>query len=185
MNVYDFDRTIYDGNCSVAFFRYALKQNLLLLRFLPKQAWGFLLSGLKCISKTRQQEYFFCFLSAIDGEAVVEDFWNHNGHRIFSWYLKRQKVNDMVISAAPEFLLRPICQRLGIGHLIASRVDPHSGKFSGKICSGKEKLRRLRAEDPQTRIDHLYAHSRTDLPLAQIAGRAYLVDKGNIKKWDR
>lgn len=184
MNVYDFDGTIYDGDSSVDFFLYALKRKPSLLRYAPRQAWGFLLYGLKQIRKTELKEYFFCFLSGIDAEKLAEDFWNQNHHRIYKWYLDQQQPDDIIISASPEFLLKPICQRLGIHHLIASTVDAQSGKFSGENCRGAEKVQRLAAEYHVTRIDNFYSDSHSDLPLAQIADKAFLIVDGNVRKWE-
>ena len=184
MNVYDFDGTIYDGDSSVDFFLYALKRKPSLLRYAPRQACGFLLYGLKRISKTKLKEYFFSFLSGIDAEKLAEDFWNQNHHRIYKWYLDQQQPDDIIISASPEFLLKPICRRLGIHHLIASTVDAQSGKFSGENCRGAEKVQRLAKEYNVTQIDNFYSDSHSDLPLAQIANNAFLIVNGNARKWE-
>ena len=79
------------------------------------------------------------------------------------------------------FLLRPVCGRLGVS-LIATEVDPASGRFSGRNCSGEEKVRRFRREYPDGNIDEFYTDSKKDLPLAAIAGRAYLVRKNKIRE---
>ena len=76
MNVYDFDGTIYNGDSTVDFYLFALKRKPSLIRYLPKQLWGFVLYGLKRINKTQLKEYFFSFLPAIDAETLVEAFWN-------------------------------------------------------------------------------------------------------------
>ena len=185
MNVYDFDGTIYDGDSTVDFFLYALKQKPFLIRYGFKQAMGFLLYGLKRISKTELKEYFFCFLPAIDAEKMADDFWKQNHHKVFKWYLDQQKEDDILISASPEFLLKPICKTLGIRHLIASKVDVRSGRFTGKNCRGKEKVQRLESEYHVTHIDQFYSDSSSDLPLAQIADQAFMVVKGRVTKWDR
>lgn len=183
MNVFDFDGTIYAGDSTVDFFLYALKQKPTILRYVPKQVWGFLLYGLKRISKTELKEYFFSFLSGIYAEKMSEDFWNQNHHKIYRWYLDQQEPDDIIISASPEFLLKPICQRLGVHHLIASKVDTCSGRFSGENCRGSEKVRRLEAEYHVTRIDNFYSDSYSDFPLKQIADKAFLIIDGNVRKW--
>ena len=184
MNVYDFDGTIYDGDSTVDFFLYAMKRKPGLARCLPKQLWGFVLYGTKQIDKTRLKEYFFCFLLAINAGELTESFWNQNQHKIFDWYLKQQKQDDIIISASPKFLLQPICKRLGIRHLIASEVDPDTGIFTGENCRGLEKVRRLEAEYNVTHIDSFYSDSYSDLPLAKIADKAFLVEKGMVKEWN-
>ena len=37
MNVYDFDKTIYNGDSTLDFYIFSIKKNLLLLRYFPKQ----------------------------------------------------------------------------------------------------------------------------------------------------
>lgn len=184
MKVYDFDGTIYDGDSTVDFFLYALKRKPALACYIPKQAWGCLLYGLKRISKTELKEYFFSFLSGMDAQKLTESFWNKNHHKVYKWYLDQKQPDDIIISASPEFLLKPICQRLGICHLIASRVDTQSGKFSGENCKGEEKVRRLATEYQVTHIDSFYSDSRSDLPLAKIADKAYLVKNGDLINWE-
>lgn len=183
MNVFDFDGTIYAGDSTVDFFLYALKQKPTILRYAPKQAWGFLLYGLKRISKTKLKEYFFSFLSGIYAEKMSEDFWDQNHHKIYRWYLDQQQPDDLIISASPEFLLKPICQRLDIHHLIASKVDVQTGKFFGENCRGQVKVQRLESEYNVIYIDSFYSDSLSDLPLAEIADKAFLVNKGMVREW--
>ena len=183
MNVYDFDGTIYNGDSTIDFFLYAMKWKPALVRYLPKQLWGFVLYGIKRIDKTRLKEYFFCFLPTINAEELAESFWDQNQDKIFDWYLNQQKQDDIIISASPKFLLMPICSRLGISHLIASEVDPQTGMFTGENCRGQEKVRRLEAEYNITHIDSFYSDSHSDLPLAKIADKAFLVEKEMVTEW--
>jgi len=184
MNVYDFDGTIYNGDSTVDFFLFALKRKPSLLLNVPRQAFGFVLYGLKRIKKTQLKEYFFSFLQKIDADELLEAFWAQHQHKVFPWYQAQQQTDDIIISASPDFLLSPICRKLGINHLIASRVDPKSGKFLGENCRGEEKVRRLAAEYNVIRIDKFYSDSRSDLPLAQLAEQPFFVKKGTISKWD-
>ncbi len=184
MNVYDFDGTIYSGDSTVDFFKYVLKSNPLLLRYLPKQLWGALLFAIGRIDKTVFKEYFFCFLTAIDTEKSVEAFWDRNQDRIYAWYLQQKREDDIIISASPEFLLAPVCRRLGVGCLLASRVDARSGAFKGENCRGEEKVRRLELACGAVHVEAFYSDSLSDSPLARIAEKAYLVQKGCVKEWE-
>ena len=184
MNVYDFDGTIYNGDSTIDFFLYTIRKNPCALRCLPRQVLGFALYGFKKIGKTELKEFFFSFLSEIDAEHLVCEFWEEKKHGIFDWYLQQQHADDIIISASPEFLLKPICRKLGIRHLIASCVDSKTGKFSGENCRGAEKVRRLAAEYNITHIDKFYSDSDSDLPLAQIADQAFLIKKGKITQWN-
>lgn len=183
MNVYDFDRTIYNGDSTVDFFLYSLKNNPALLCYFPKQALGFLLYFFKRINKTQMKEYFFSFLNGIDCQRMVDSFWEQKQDKIYDWYRKQQKQDDIIISASPTFLLKPVCSSIGVQYLIASEVDPKTGIFTGENCRGQEKVKRLAAVYHITHIDSLYSDSRSDLPLVNIADTAFLVRKGVVKKW--
>lgn len=183
MNVYDFDGTIYAGDSTVDFYFYALRKKPGILCYLPKQAKGFLLYKARKITKTQMKEYFYSFLQGIQAEEMLSDFWMQHEKKIYRWYKKQHRENDLVISASPEFLLRPICQKLGIGNLIASVVDASSGKYTGKNCRGEEKVNRFRKIYPCEEIENFYSDSLSDQPLADLAQGAFLIQKGKVTSW--
>ncbi len=183
MNVYDFDGTIYNGDSSVDFFLYAIRRKPSVLRYVPKQIAGFVLYGIKKIDKTELKKYFFSFLRGVDGEALSKEFWTSNYDKIFDWYLKQQAEDDIIISASPDFLLKPICEQLGIRHLIASKVDPKTGMFASENCRGAEKVNRLREKYGVTHIENFYSNSLSDLPLAELADNAFLIKNGVVMEW--
>ena len=51
--VYDFDNTVYDGDSSIDFFLFSLKNHKSLIRFFPLQSIGFILMKLKLINKEK------------------------------------------------------------------------------------------------------------------------------------
>ena len=184
MNIYDFDGTIYSGDSTVDFVLYSLKKHPALCRFLPGTGWAFALYALKKIDKTAMKERFYRMLSGYDAEGLLEEFWDKHQHKIFHWYPGQHQDTDIIISASPEFLLKPICRQLGIQHLIASRVDSRTGKYTGKNCWGPEKPIRLKEELGYTHCDNFYSDSYSDQPLAEIADKAFIVEKdGSITDW--
>lgn len=183
MNVYDFDGTIYAGDSTVDFYRFALMRQPGLLRLLPGQMGGILLYLAGQKSRTQMKVCFFRFLPQIDGEALAEEFWHSHSARIRPWYRSRQQSGDVIISASPEFLLRPICRELGVAHLIASPVDVRTGEFLGENCRGEEKLRRFRLAFGDAPIDEFYSDSASDLPLARQAQHAFLVKSCLPQPW--
>lgn len=179
MNVYDFDGTIYDGDSSRDFYFYCLKRQPSIAWRIPAQAAGILLYATKIISKTKGKELFFSFLKSLDDiDTLVDDFWACHSQRIKTWYLKQAKEDDLIISASPDFLLKPICKKLGVD-CIASIVNPHMGKFIGKNCYGQEKAIRFNIAYPNDSIDCFYSDSLSDWPLAELAKDPYLIS-GNI-----
>ena len=177
MNVYDFDQTIYRRDSTADFYFYCLARRPWIAFLLPMQGFHFARYLLGRISKTAFKERFYRFFTKVpDMDAWVEDFWRTHRGGISAWYLAQQRADDLVISASPEFLLRPICRELGISHLLASRVDPKTGKYTGKNCHGREKVRRLRAAFPGAEVGEFCSDSLSDTPLAELAGKSYIIN---------
>jgi HAD superfamily phosphoserine phosphatase-like hydrolase len=184
LNVYDFDCTIYDGDCTRDFYAYCLSNRWSLARFWPAQAWAFLLYALGLIDKTRCKERFFVFFRGLpDMDNFVYDFWRRRIGRIKHFYQVWQKPDDLIISASPDFLVRQACRRLGIANLIASEVDYRTGKFVGANCYGEEKVRRFIANYPRGEVDGFFSDSLSDTPMARLAKRSYLVRKNQVVPW--
>ena len=186
MNIYDFDGTLYSGDSTMDFLKFSLKKHPALVRFLPGIGWAALrYYGFHVIEKTDMKERFYRIFSGYDPEGLLEEFWDLHQHKLFPWYAgKQQREDDIIISASPEFLLKPICKRLGIKHLIASRVDSRTGKYTGKNCHGADKVLRLEEELGITHCDRFYSDAYSDQPMAQIADEAFLVKKdGSITPW--
>lgn len=184
LNVFDFDDTIYDGDSSIDFYLFCLKNNILLIRYLPIQLYGMIAYKLRIKSKEYFKEKYFSFLKGIqDIDTVVEKFWNCNNKRI-RLYLLKNKQNIVIISASPDFLLEPIGRQIGANKVIATRVNRTTGEFISKNCYGKEKVNRLNREYKNYIISEFYSDSSTDKYLAQVAKRSFLVKKGKIVEWD-
>lgn len=183
MNVYDFDKTIYDGDSTVDFYKYCLcVKPFIIFRFPLLTAVRFMFdSGKKQLFKER----FYRFLRAFsDIDKTVDCFWDIHQTKIKLWYLEKQKPDDVVISASPDFLLKPICSRLGINELMASVVDKKTGRYSGINCWGQEKVRRFYERFENGKIDSFYSDSYSDAPLAKISKQAYIVKNDKITAWD-
>ena len=182
--VYDFDKTIYDGDATVHFFLHcARRYPRIALDFLLGSCWHFLGMGLRLIEKTRAKERFYRFLSFVpDMEAELLVFWASHAHRIKRWYLEAHRADNLIISASPAFLLEPICQKLHV-ELIASLVDPRTGQALGPNCHGEEKVRRMRTACPDIQVEAFYSDARSDAPLAKLADAAYFVRGTRLKPW--
>lgn len=184
LNVFDFDNTIYDGDSSIDFYLFTLKKNPLLIRYLPIQLYGMLLYKLNIKSKEYFKEKYFSFLKGIDNiNEEVREFWNENLKKIKSNLINNKK-NIVVISASPEFLLEPICKKIGTERLIATKVDKSTGKFYSKNCYGKEKVERLNKEYEEYNIKEFYSDSKSDKYLAEISENSFLINKDRILDWN-
>lgn len=179
MNVYDFDGTIYDGDSTLDFYLFCLaKKPYIIFRFPLFHALKYVITRR---GKLEFKERFYRFLRAFDDiDRMVERFWDISFCKIKDWYLLQKKETDVVISASPEFLLAPACKRLGILSPIASRVDKKTGLYSGLNCHGEEKVRRFYEKLEGGKIDSFYSDSKSDVPLALLAQKAYMVKKDKI-----
>lgn len=184
MNVYDFDKTIYEGDCTLDFWRCSVRRYPRTLRAFPLALYAG--GAYRCgfYSKERFKETFYRFLRYIpDIGDAVQYFWDIHASKMSAWYLKQMRGDDLIISASPEFLISELCARLEVRY-IASKVDPLTGKLEGPNCAGVEKVRRFTAEYPGAEIERFYSDSKTDEPLARLANEAYFVQNGCITSWD-
>ena len=184
MNAYDFDKTIYDGDSTADFYLFSLKRHKKIITLAPSLLGSVMKFYIfKKGTKTDFKQVMYRFLRYCDIDKDVADFWRMNKSRIKNFYLKQKRDDDVIISASPEFLLEPIINELGIGTLMASRVDKHTGEYDGINCHGKEKVRRFYEKFPDVRIDEFYSDSYSDTPLAEIADKAYIVKGEELSEW--
>ncbi len=184
LNVYDFDYTLYGGESGTAFYKFCLKRHYGLFIHWPRQAWGWIGKHILGKDNTWMKQRYYSFFKGVDTIAMAEEFWDANMDRIRTWYKGLHRDDDLVITASPEFLIRPVCERLGIKRLIASQVDPRTGKTLGPNCRDWQKVVRYRREFGDTPIENFYSDSYADSPLARMAARAYMIVDGEITDWD-
>lgn len=184
MNVYDFDKTIFYPDSSVTFFFYCLRRYPgAVLRVFP----GIVSAGVRYARKTittkQLKEKLFAFLRFLPNpEYVVKAFWDEHFAGIGDWYLPRKREDDLIVTASPAFLVDEAGRRLGVS-VIGTQMDIRSGRIDGQNCHDEEKVRRFRAAFPEAQIEEFYSDSRSDDPMAALAARAFLVNKGTLHPW--
>ena len=184
MNVYDFDRTIYNGDSTVDFYFFCMWRHKKILLLLPSLLFAYLKYYVfKKGNKTEFKESMYKFLRFCDTDKDVEDFWKTHISKIKKWYIAQRKADDVIISASPEFLLLPCGELVGF-KVIASKVCSNSGKYDGENCYYNEKVNRFIKEYPNDNINEFYSDHYSDEPLANIAQKAYIVDKDTITPWN-
>jgi HAD superfamily hydrolase (TIGR01490 family) len=89
-----------------------------------------------------------------------------------------------VISASIENWVAPWCHSMGIGHIIATRLETDSyglltGYFSTKNCYGQEKVVRLLEKEPDRNMYTLfvYGDSRGDKELMAFADKSWYIGR--------
>ena len=124
VNLYDFDDTIYDGDSTIDFYLFCLIKKFLIVKFLPLFIIYIFLYKLKLKTKEEMKEKFFAFLVCFsDIDELIDLFLKKNEKKIKDFYVSTNHSKDIIISASPYFLLKPICEKLKVRDLIASDVD--------------------------------------------------------------
>lgn len=185
VNLYDFDKTIYDGDSTVDFYLYCLNKKKSIIKYLPSQVWFSGLYLIKRIPKKIWKENFFVFLKEFQNiEELVDEFWKEHSKKLKSWYLIKDHSNDIIISASPTFLLMPISKQLKVKKLIATEVNPKNGKILSENCYGEEKVIRFKKEFPNAYVEEAYSDSYSDIPILKLAKKGYIVNKDKITPYD-
>ena len=184
LNVYDFDDTILEGDSERYFWKYIFEKH-------PEWKWAKLrfkffrfLVEHKLVNEERASENVYKFLRKIsDIQVVVEDFWLEHKKYVKAWYIENQRENDIVISATPEFILKPIMRELGIKYLIASKMDEKTGRVFGKLNFGEEKVANYKKQFGERKPTCFYSDSDRDLPMAKFSQNAIKVVGEELKNW--
>lgn len=184
MNVYDFDKTIYSGDSTTDFFLFSLVRHPSIIFLLPSIVAGFVkFYVFKKGTKTRFKQRIMYFIKKTNYQKDIENFWNKKRKKIKRYYIEQKQPTDIIISASPAFVIKPVCDELGIKNIICSPVDITTGEYTGENCHGKEKVRRFREIYGNAVIDNFYSDSYSDTPLAEIAKNAYMIKGNKITKW--
>ena len=190
--VYDFDKTIYNGETSTDFMLFFLKRNPKYIMRLCNVLYS-LFYYKKDLKKSK--EIFFRILNGVNIEFLKEEineFWKVKKDKIFSWVyneiLENKKVSDelILISATPSIFLEKISKELGFDKLLATEFENTNKLFDSKIkgsnCKGKEKVNRLNEYIDNYTILKFYSDSMSDKPLFDLADEKIFINKGIKEK---
>jgi len=183
-NVYDFDKTVVYPDGGATFIAFCMRRHRRLLRYLP----GLVLELIRfAVSHGRaapfKAEYYHFLRGLPDWREEVRLFWETQADALLKpWYLAQKRPDDIIISCSAEFLLRPLCEQLGV-RVVGTRVNPERGRLEGYSCYGPEKIRRLREAFEGLEIGEFYSDSLSDAPLAALARNAWLVKGDMITPW--
>lgn len=176
--IYDFDKTIYSRETSLAFMKYFLINN-------PKYIPLFLINCFKilfCLNDLKKvKNIFFSIFKNIDITSDIDNFWKSESNHFYDYFYEEIKNNKAIadvlilISASPDFLLNRIYKKLGFDILIATKYLNYN--MLGKNCKGIEKLNRLKKIEP-FEILAFYSDSLSDKPLFDIAQKKITINKG-------
>ncbi|MGN1418377.1 MAG: HAD family hydrolase [Acutalibacteraceae bacterium] len=187
MNVYDFDETIYDGESSVEFILMYLKKDPKIITFLPTVFKVIIqynrgkISFDDFVGKYANQLKKYFENNNVDLQSLVSKFWDKHMHKIKPFYKELQKEDDVILTASPEFMMRDICDRLGIKHLVSTDFDIKTGEIK-KACFREGKIDCFKEAFPDGIIDNFYTDSLNDQFMFPFAKHVFMVKKNKIEQ---
>ncbi len=156
MVAFDFDGTLATSDSVVPFMR-RVAGSVALAGGLVRRSHRLVLATIardRHRIRTIGTEVAFSGRAHADVSAQARSFADHLvDHRLrsdtvarLSWHLE-QGHETVIVSASYEDYLRPVAERLGIDHVIGSRLQVVDGRCTGRLdganCRGPEKVRRL------------------------------------------
>ncbi|HEX2484943.1 MAG TPA: HAD family hydrolase [Myxococcota bacterium] len=90
----------------------------------------------------------------------------------------------VIVSGATKYVVKPLAARLGVKHILYTRLEVERGRFTGRvidpICFEEGKIYWLQQLVDEQRIDlaksWFYTDSVTDLPLLELVGHPVVVN---------
>lgn len=194
--IFDIDYTLTKKETSIELYKYMLKRDKSLIKYIPAHILTGLGYGVKVFDATRTKERFLKFLSGTKEEelkSIVKDFYReHISNLLYEDGLKAIKdykakgYKVYLISASPEFYVNEFYNIEGVDKVIGTKFKMDDGIFTpivvGKNCKGEEKVKRLMEELKKDNVEVdfknsvMFSDSLSDLPLLQLAGKGYLIN---------
>ena len=181
-DIYDFDKTVFPYDSETCFLFYCLLRRPWLIVIAP-----YLLVCLALFFAGFGDKYkgrCFTFLRFINAEKMVDGFWAKREKDIFPFFLPVNRKNPAVVcSASPEFLLRGVCNKYGVHTLVATRMNPKTGKIDGKNCKDIEKVSRLNTALPGAQYENVFSDSASnDIHIFRLGTRCFLTKGGKPRE---
>ena len=187
MNVYDFDGTIFPGDCSIGFAVWCMNRHpKLWFTYFPRIAWAFVQYKRGKIPNYKLQSVMFSYLTKVDDfDVQIERYWDKNEKKVAPWYLAQKRPDDLIISASPLCIIERIAGRLGV-NCVATEYDREFGVLLNNLMYATEKSMYM-IERGLPQIENFYSDSLADTPLALCSDHAHLVtnNASTVTDWPK
>ncbi|MGL4367948.1 MAG: HAD family hydrolase [Brevinemataceae bacterium] len=193
--VYDFDRTVFNGDTGIEVLKYLLKHYPKTRKAIPKMILSIVRYFLRLDSQLTLKENTYDlikYFTKTEWKEFIETFWMTHSKNLFPQVVtqieldQKEGLTACIISASPEIMLFPIIHKLKVSFLIGTRFQSTSNFMSSKIiglnCKNYEKVSRLEEfmkqhyPDQAYSIEKMYSDSLHDLPLFEIAKQQITVN---------
>ena len=179
-DLYDFDKTVYPQDSETVFLFYCLLHRPYLIVLAPWLLLNLILFFLGFGDQFKGR--CFSFLRFIDGPKMAEKFWKSQKKNIYPIFNPENRTRPIVVcSASPEFFLKPICDEYKVDVMIATRMDPKTGRIDGFNCKDKQKPLRLAEALSDAEFINVYSDSlKNDIHIFELGQKCFHAQKGSL-----
>lgn len=181
MNVYDFDNTVYNGESVFDFFLFCVKKQKGLIRYFPmliKNLFKYKLNMLTIDGLYDEASKLTAEVvkNKEHAEEYIREFWSINSRKLKKEFLDKISEEDIIITASPVILIEGIADIVKAKNIIGTEMDLDTGRLTF-ACFRQNKVTAFKERYPGVTINEFYTDSLNDMPLIELAEKAYLVKK--------
>ncbi len=180
-DLYDFDKTVYPVDSETVFLFYCMLHRPYLILLTPWLALNLILFFLGFGDSFKGR--CFSFLRFVNGEKMAKQFWEKQQKNIYPIFEEKNRSGRPVVvcSASPEFFLKPICEKYNVHTLIATPMNPKTGRINGFNCKDKQKPIRLAETLPDAEFINVYSDSlKNDIHIFELGQKCFYANKGTL-----
>jgi phosphatidylglycerophosphatase C len=191
--VFDFDGTLYKGDCTVDFYRFILTQDPAKIILLPFMVVCYFLWLIGAMSTQKFKQLFLSYLNGfttkqLDG--LIEKYWSTKTDFDFDQtlvkVLQQHQLNGVatiVITASPRILVGPLVSGRFNSTCIGTELTCHQNKYklNGPNCKGVHKVQAfVNKYGTDAIILEAYSDNKSDKPLFDKAQHAFVIKQGKV-----
>lgn len=182
MKVFDFDNTIYNGESSIDFAFYLIREKKKIILYIPTILFSLVRYKLCLISKEKLEAVINNFFEGVMEETeslplFVDQFWKKNSHKLNEGLLRLIKPEDVIISASPVFLFDGVRGLINTERIFGTEVDFKHKRITW-FNFGDNKVKRYKSLYGDRKIDVFFTDSYNDRDLMKLSERIYIMKKG-------
>ena len=186
MQAFDFDNTIYKGESSFDFALFVVRHDLKLLKYLPiiiKVLISYKSEHLSVDEYAKLLNKYIGFFLANKERILdlVDDFWATHERKLYLNMLEKIHFNDVIITTAPDFLMKGIRKRLRTANILCTKTDLKKGELV-YLNFHENKVKAFKKKYPKKTIKNFYTDSYNDEPFMDFSKNVYLVSHGDLTK---
>ena len=184
MNVFDFDNTLYDGESSVDFALFLIRENRAVIRHLPSIFWNLFLYQRCWATREQLAAAMDRFLKTAirdsnDFQRLIAAFWKQNACKLNLALVNRIQPEDVILTAGPQILIEGVSDRLRTRRIIGSEIDL-ARKCLTWFNFGSRKVARFKMLCGGETAERFFTDSYNDRAMMTLAKRVYLVSGTRI-----